>query len=660
MSNTQKNIRFNFDDNGSLKRIKSMYEDLYKTMSQRSNMYGQNAAGAHPVQQARFIQDEIKQMRELIALREKDYKDRLESFRRLEIGQTNLNRAISEGNISESEYQRRMKLIEGTRKELLSGTGYRKESTFRVGGSSELESSKDILKSMEKTFEESKVLLRNILSNDKETALQQIKAIEENSGSSQAEMIAAQRARASIESRRSPEKGGGSIVGDLFTFSNLQDLLGSTQRTLTSTSPTDIIRGATETITSGIVGVADAIAKGMESTPIVGLFAPILRIGARAGKTAADTFTEMQMQMFEAQQSYQSAGFANRALTGSWFDPRSMSDYGYSALQSQELMGALARSQGSSRGLSNVTRSAQLLERGFGIDSSSFQQLLELTRTGVETDRDIQQILGGMWKEGQQIFRGDRTFLNEFATKNFALLYRQAQQTQSTVDSRTIMSALTMFDSIGGQFSARHPISMQNISSIDSALKSPGSDSFDALSFIALRRAMPGASYADILRERGKGIYSEVYFKAVMDQISAMGGQEAYQMQAIQGAFGLSPDAATSLIRNRESIRNLSGGGLRAAISGLEEMGRENTTLMERSQARIDNALISGIKDRVDTVFREVVETWKNAFNNASFVYDAPSDTITLKTMPVQNKTKKPGDSDITRSSFGTTHTYLH
>src|SRR5690606_26569923 len=176
-----------------------------------------------------------------------------------------------------------------------------------------------------------------------------------------------------------------------------------------------------------------------------------------------------------------------------------------------------------------TARSTQLLEGGFGVDVGGIQQLLEITRSASETDKNIENILAGMWKEGQQIFRNDRAFLNEFITKNYIGLYRQLQQNQTTVSSGSVMSALTMFDNIGGQFGAKHPNSAGLISSINAALSKPGGDTMDALTSIALRQVMPVASIGDILRARERGFCYPEYLKTDMELIRMMGGREDIQ-----------------------------------------------------------------------------------------------------------------------------------
>ena len=658
MANRTKDIKFNFSDGGSLKKMKALYDESMREMTDRSGKY----RGGSIANQERYLREELQYLKEITKEREKQHKARVKSFEEIKKFEEYNEARLRKGYIPQEDYDARTKDLQKQRRGLLSGTGYRKEHTYMKGEGGIINEQNQALSRMEKTLRDSKETLREILSNDKETALKRIDAIEKNTEASHEEKLAAQQARAHIENRGRRGRGqvveeSKSIVADLFTAGNLNQLLGNVRGALTSTDAISATQRTVEAATSAGVAGLDFLAALVEGAGDrwigkAGARAAggIIRGGGRVGKTLVDTSAEIAGQHMAALNEYQARYYKNRALSGGNLDPFSMSEFGYSGNESLDLMNSLMRAQGSSRGIQGTTRSAQLLERGAGVETSIIQQLLELTRSANETDKNIEAILGGMWREGQQIFGGDRTFLNEFATKNFAGLYRQLQQNQTSVSSGSVMSALSMFDSVGGQFGARHPNSMGLISNINSALTNPQGDTMDALTFMAMRQSMPGASMGDILREREKGMSSPSYLRAMMGQIGMMGGDEDFQMMQVANAFGINYGAATDLVRNRDKIGRMSDGELTGYFSNLEGEAEQNTTFLQERTAKIADATVAGTMEKVEEMTKSIISTFREAMNNQTYILDPETGQIVAKIGARVNVDKKPKGADLKES----------
>src|SRR5690606_18856903 len=146
--------------------------------------------------------------------------------------------------------------------------------------------------------------------------------------------------------------------------------------------------------------------------------------GARVLGVGANIATDQIYGSYRTRQDFEQSIFANRALSGSLNLPNSNFTMGYSGMDSANMMCRLMRGKGSANGIASLTKIAQILERGYGIDVSISSSLLELIRTNKESDKNISNIIGGVYTQGKEIFQGDRTFLGEFITKNFSFLQR--------------------------------------------------------------------------------------------------------------------------------------------------------------------------------------------------------------------------------------------
>lgn len=293
---------------------------------------------------------------------------------------------------------------------------------------------------------------------------------------------------------------------------------------------------------------------------------------------------------------------------------QSQANIGFSLQQYGDLINDFAISGAGTADPIEQARRSLRLQRAYGISQGTSTGLSQLMRSGSSTDRDLYNLIVGALEAGaENIFRHDRSFLNEFMSQNFTTMQREFVKMQGEVSSGTTMGMFNAFEKIGGQFGARHQNSMSNISSIHQALVNPQSDNMQALSFLALRQANPGMGIADLLLEREKGASSASYRNNMLDLIKQIGGGDQMMRMNIAGAFGLSASAAKELFDNMDAFmsgsRNI--GELKTTRANEIETNAEIlTTTMEKNAAMITDGMIMGFKEGI----KGVVEAITDAF----------------------------------------------
>lgn len=284
--------------------------------------------------------------------------------------------------------------------------------------------------------------------------------------------------------------------------------------------------------------------------------------------------------------------------------------FGLSLQQVSDLQYNIALRQGSSKDLSKGAIQVASLEGAWGVRSETSAQLLELIRINRDGDKNLTSIVGGVLQSGQgSIFKdGDRTFLNEFLTKNFSQLQKGLLSTNERVASGTTFDILEKFNGLGGAFEAKDYRSGGLINSIQSSLASPSSDPMKALAFNVMRQNNPNMGLGDIGIEIQKGMGSPQYLQSMMKHITSMGGDESYQMYNVAGAFGLQNNlaAAKRLLQGYKggklgkgfSMKNLEGTG-EFGDQAIQSLAVEQQGIIT-STAEIQNAYIesavNGIK----------------------------------------------------------------
>lgn len=624
-----KNIKFNFDDAGSLKRVKQLYDEFLNSTVNKSINFGQNAPGTFGAQSVRYITQEIAELKKLTNERERAHQNRLKEFQQLRRQEEEAKEKLNSGEISSSVANERLHDIRRDRRDLLAGTGYRKESTYRFGEGESINNSRVFIDKMNQTLEDSNNLLRDILSSSKEDATKMIQAIEENDDSTPSERLAASRAQVALsqlDPKQSNRRTGG-IVHDLLTADNLRNILSGARAIGTSTSAMEATRNTVQTGLSGINAIGDA-------------FGPIGGAIARVFTTGADIMFQQSMHRFEQRSNLDRTILRTRAISGKDFNPQDMREFGYSYQQTADLVEGIIKASADGRLGSQNTRNALMLERGWGIDTNVSTQLLEVLRSANDTDKDLVNILGGMQKS--EIFKDDRAFLSEFTAKNFIPLYRELQRNQTTVSSGSVMNAWNMFESIGGQFAARHNNSRDIMSSINDRLMNPQGDAAKALAYMALRRAMPGADLVEIWKEQEKGIGSSINFKAQLDMLDMYGGDRISKIANLKG-LGLSTHAAEELYNAQQSgrIRTMSDGELNSLITPGQEASR-NTTDYDKINANFANQIIEGMPwkslfDGTISVIGAAMSGWTVNVSNGELV-------MKRNGIAIENATNSPTD----------------
>lgn len=282
---------------------------------------------------------------------------------------------------------------------------------------------------------------------------------------------------------------------------------------------------------------------------------------------------------------------------------QNLTDLGMTFQEVSKLQYDLVTRQGSVNNLEKLTKDVVGLDSGWGVRNESSMAMLDLVRSSKSSDSNIQSIIGGILQKGTQsgIFQGgDRSYLNEFLTRNFIQLQKQLLQTQSTVASGTTFDILSKFNSFGGEWGVKDSRSGGLINTLQSSLSNPSSDSMKALSYYVMRKNNPGMSLADTGIEIQKGLGSPAYLQSMMEYLTSMGGDESYQTYNVASAFGLQNNlaAAKKLLQgykggklgSKFDVSNLVGSGEYSESSMLELAKNQQGIITSTSE--IENAYI--------------------------------------------------------------------
>jgi len=288
-----------------------------------------------------------------------------------------------------------------------------------------------------------------------------------------------------------------------------------------------------------------------------------------------------------------------------------LKEYGLDFKETADLMYKAATARGYGGTMGRDVEQIAALQAGLGVQEQTTLSLMELQRSSRDQNRDVARLVGGIASAGRNnIFAGDRTFLNEFLQKNYIGLQKELLKGQDSVASGTTFDILRRFDALGGQFAARDPRSLGLISQVNNSLVNPGSDNLKALSFIAMRNANPSAGISQLLEEQQKGLASPTYLKSMLGMIDRLGGDDDMKIMNVAGAFGLQNNiaAARRLYRNRAQLMNgsISMAELNAqgeyGEDALKKLGQDQTSKYSKSTAEIENAFIKDVAGAVNLV----------------------------------------------------------
>ena len=312
---------------------------------------------------------------------------------------------------------------------------------------------------------------------------------------------------------------------------------------------------------------------------------------------------------------------------------QNLTDLGMSFQEVSKLQYDLIMRQGSVNGLEKLTSQVVGLDSGWGVRNESSMAMLDLVRSSKSSDKDIQNIIGGVLQKGTQsgIFQGgDRSYLNEFLTRNFVQLQKQLLQSQSSVASGTTFDILSKFNNIGGEWGVKDTRSQGLLSTVQSSLSNPGSDSMKALSYYVMRKNNPGMSLADTGIEIQKGMGSPAYLQSMMKYLTSMGGDESYQIYNVASAFGLQNNlaAAKKLLHgykgnklgSKFDISNLEGTGEYSEASMLELAKKQQG--VSTSTAEIENAYIESAVDGINMMNKKIKDLFSNMIDGLEIYLD--------------------------------------
>lgn len=641
------NIKFNATDGGSFEKFAGKYKDLLKQMSGGSTGYKTNRDYIFDEMKREldFYDKKIKKEKEIYDLKVRQMKE-LASMS---------NRAfndLSHKNISQSEFDSIENKIKNQEKAILKGTGKRSWSTYQSSVHGSIADQKSELSSKASLMDDTNNLLRQILNTSREEADIQIRQIKGNKGSTQAELLAAELAEQQIAYEKGKEKPKEpNIINSIILADALIKGMDAARGIATSKNGFDAFdklgtlaenaaTGITGIVMKGLAGLASKYG-GKGAGDLVNSASPFVE---KAVGTLVNIDWETKSNTVKAREQLNKSLFGFRALTGRNSQSRDLSEYGFNYSDFAGRSSDVARSLGSSKGAEDNASKTVLLERAFGINVNTSSQLLDLMRSMNQTDRNLTNLVGGVWEKGQSIFKGDRTYLNEFIQKNFTSLQRELTKNQTSVASGTTLDILARFNAVGGQFGAQHQNSMGLITTVNNALTNPNSDNANALSFNALRQLNPSAGIFDLLKMRQQGVRSPGYLKAMLGMTDRIGGDTQMKKYNFASLMGMTDnlDAAEELYNGRGNFsRNFSKGDLKSkmSINGLMKEAGENTPNMERYDAKMFNKMVQGGYESMKEIAKELVAVVDEAFKQKTFVvYGADGSKMVIS----GNKTQSP------------------
>lgn len=414
---------------------------------------------------------------------------------------------------------------------------------------------------------------------------------------------------------RGSKRGGGSrdresVFGALVKEDILQQSVSGLE---------NIGRSSTGIEAVNAIGKAASSAVGSTLGSIVTAFAgpQAGAVVAKFGSSLTDAALSKYQAIIESRNKVYSVYNRNRGLTGrddrAMFD---MSDMGIDFEQGVSAQYDVAKGYSNANDILNRTNNYIALQKGYGVDASVLQGLMNIQRG--RSDEDVTRIVAEVLADPR--FQKDRTFLSEYL-QEVTSLQRQLLSTSSNVEDVTSHSIFSMFDKIGGQWQSQDFRSSENIGNIQRALSNPQGDNLKAMSFVALQRLNPGRGIADILEMQEGGLNTPGYFKSMLELVDQMGGDRNMQLMNLSGLLpGLSRSSIRELYEGYKngtldpsSIRYDKYTGLtrESDSQAAREEAQRNTTEVERMGAQALNATYKSIEDALTIAAQQIPEAIK-------------------------------------------------
>lgn len=415
--------------------------------------------------------------------------------------------------------------------------------------------------------------------------------------------------------------GAGDIVSGMLNVENIKALMGSMSTFTSTQNGFDLIKPASKgignilgTVLGGILGTL--VEPGAGTMMGAGL-------GGQIGGMFGDTVGEFEQRRAMSSQDFLQAKNAVEARTGKQvIGLPDESRMGVAASDYLQVLKQIAETSASTARATENTSAVLHLEKGVGVSRQVSSEFLTFFRG---TSKDINNLVAGVMEKGKNtLFKGgDFTFMNEFLGNMTKLMTQMRHQTEN-VSTGNVYQILSTFDKLGGIFSARDTRSEELIGKIESSLTNPTSDSTKAYSFLALRKANPGAGIADLMMQQQMGFQGGggTYFANMLKSINQMGGDEQMKRMNISGMFGISQVAAKRIYDNMDSLMNskMTGKDLEelGVTKDFKKIAEEKTTPIEQNMADIKNGLLGTWYDSVDAMADSFKVAMENAFKGST------------------------------------------
>jgi hypothetical protein len=441
------------------------------------------------------------------------------------------------------------------------------------------------------------------------------------------------------------ERNGESMFGSLLGVDNINKLLGTMQTFTSTQNGFDLIKPASQGV-GQIVGAIAGGLIGMLAGPggaVVGA-----GIGGSIGSTIGGGVGEFEQRRAMAAQEFLHSKFAYEATT-----QKSMpgipdnTSLGVAASEYLATLKQIAVATGSTQRAVENTNDVIEMQKGVGISQDTSSQFITLFRG---TQKDISNLVTGVMEKGKSgmFAGGDYTFLNEMLQK-MGSLQQMMQNNTEHVSTGASYDIINKFSALGGAFRAVDPRSAGLIGQVNNALVNPSSDSGNAMSLMALRKANPNMGIADLMMEREKGLSSPLYLRSMLEQVESMGGNDQFKRMNIAGLFGVNQSAAKRIFDGRKGLMSgkVSSDEIEDMISGnFRGAAAERTTPIEKNEASIKNSLLSDWTLTLDAMQDSFKIAMESAFNGATIQMN--NGTITFGGQVKQNKIKSgKADADM-------------
>lgn len=401
---------------------------------------------------------------------------------------------------------------------------------------------------------------------------------------------------------------------------------------------------------AGMGGLAGSAADAVAGTSILGFslgqtkFGEMgIAIGSKTGEFAGAALERH----IRSNDMLNRAIFGSSAVSGKLYGRVDASEMGLDFIETEARRNSYLGAKGSSISNKELLNLISL-ERGYGVSSSSIGLMYELSRSNKSSDRNTSAIIAGV--KDAMFGSGDRTFLNEFLTKNYAQLQKTMINTQEYVSSGMVVSISKGLSSLGGQFNYKDPRSVGLSTQLQGSLANPGSDTSKALAFHIMKQKNPNMSFLDIQMEIQKGMSGGggTYLQSVMEYIIGQGGDESYQTNNVASFFGLQGNlsAAQSLMKAYKSgtlPKQFKDYNLYGNVGTAQSEAEGYTSKYMRSTAEIENAYIDSAVQGLAVMTDKTLEMFGTVMDELAIEMKK----IVKRTLSLDSDTPKPKPNEV-------------